>query len=179
MIDAGILAEAVQQWFDDNNYQRREGKMSSVVLQRIMTRIIKEQEGQVKKEETESGIIMDGSENRLEGIYDEEDAICAMSGEDVGAKVFLQELRIQERKEFSFCFLRALDDIGLYEKDLYTFWNSCCSRNIRKAAELIVMFTEGELDAASILNWTRSGMKIEEIMKIMEVENERDKDDTD
>ena len=138
-IDAGELAIEVQKWFDQNDYPRRGEHMSCLVLQQIMQRMLREQEQQEAggPEETVAW-----TQRRLTGIYSHVVAMMELCDGSIGAMVFLRELEIQKLKDF-YKYLRALDDAGIYDDDLYTLWSTCCGRDTKKAAKLIEDYING------------------------------------
>lgn len=181
-IQAEELMERVRKYFEFNNWPKREGHLSTMQVRALIWQELKaEEERRTAAQENEDEDVEESaqtfSQNKLQGIYSREAHMLELCNGSIGAKFFLSHLEAIERGEIDL-FLRALDDAGIYEDDLYDLWDSCCNRDPKRAADAIRLYMDGITDAAKMHEWIREKKKInpEWIRELWKREQEEETD---
>lgn len=156
-IEASRLMKRINDYFDFNCWPKREGHLSSVQTRMLIRQELQAEESRKaaeQKEEEPEEEIRTLSENRLRGKYSRQVHILELCEGSIGARVFLQNLEAIERGEIDL-FLRALDDAGIYEDDLYDLWDTCCERDTHRTAKTIRLYMDGITDEVTLHRWIR------------------------
>lgn len=164
-IRTSSLMDRISKETKKNGWKKRQIAFSAwdiriLVQKEIRAEIEREDGGKLPEEpEEETTVPETASEQKLRGIYDREQEMLALCNESIGAMVFLRDLEVMKLREIDL-YLRALDDAGIYEDELYQLWDGCCDRDAQKAADVIRLYMDELATEEDLHIWIREKKQI-------------------
>lgn len=164
-IRTSSLMDRIGQEAKKNGWKKRQIAFSAadirvLVQKEARAERARENGGELPEEpEGEAAVPETASEQKLRGIYDREQEMLALSNGSIGTMVFLRDLEVMKLREIDL-YLRALDDAGIYEDELFRLWDECCDRDVQKAADVIRLFMDELATEEDLHTWIREKKQI-------------------